>query len=300
MALHDHAIQLGDKGMRILRFPLIKLVISFSMVMLGSAIAAVLISQFHWIAGVESYENWVKELTAMFFQPILALLAYWLFVGLFEGRPLTELNRGILKFSAWGVLLGFGFISIIMGLIALFGGYSVDGINDQHQWLSLLSMAVIAGVLEEILLRGIFFRMVEELLGTWWSVVLSALLFGFLHIWNPNATVISSLSIALTAGVVLALLYAITRNLWIVIGMHFAWNFTLGWVYSAPVSGGEAQGILQSNLDGPAWMTGGDFGPEASIITMVVFSLFGLYLIFRTIRSGQVIQPMWKMKKKNL
>ena len=146
------------------------------------------------------------------------------------------------------------------------------------------------------MLRGYFFRIVEEGLGTWISVGISALLFGFLHAGNPNASWVSSVSIALTAGVVLALLFVITRNLWIVIGMHLAWNFTLGGLYSAPISGGAAKGLLNGNLDGPELLTGGDFGPEASVITVAVFCLFSVYLILKTIKSNQVVKPFWRRK----
>jgi membrane protease YdiL (CAAX protease family) len=128
-------------------------------------------------------------------------------------------------------------------------------------------------------------------------VILSALIFGFLHIWNPNATLFSSVSIALTAGVILAMLYVITRRLWVPIGLHIGWNLTLGGVYGAPVSGGEPGGIVVSDFTGPDWLTGGAFGPEASIITLCVFSLFGAYLIRKSIIDKSWVPPMWRRKK---
>jgi membrane protease YdiL (CAAX protease family) len=211
-----------------------------------------------------------------------------------EGRPVTELSKGIVKYNILGIGIGVTFISMIMGILALLGLYRIDGLNANSAVLQILYMSLVAGVVEEILLRGYFFRFVEEALGTWLSVALSALLFGFLHAWNPNASFIISLSIALTAGVVLALLFAITRNLWIVIGMHYAWNFTLGGVYGAPVSGGEAQGFFNGILEGPELLTGGEFGPEASVITVVVFSILAVYLVFRATKSNKVVKPFWK------
>jgi membrane protease YdiL (CAAX protease family) len=132
--------------------------------------------------------------------------------------------------------------------------------------------------------------------GTWLSVAFSALLFGFGHIWNPNATLFSSLSIALTAGVILAMLFVITRQLWVPIGLHIGWNFTLGAVYGAPVSGMEASGLLNASFPGPDWLTGGSFGPEASVITVGVFTVLAVYLINRSKKEKSWVKPMWRQK----
>ena len=299
MALYQHALNLNEKTMRVIRFPLIRMIIALVffgvLVSLGAIIADFLKSG---DADVNSHKALYAALEVLL-QVSAGLLAYWLFVSLIEGRVASELNQKVIRNLFPGLALGFVFISLIMGIMALFGSYRMTGANLDHKIVSIFWMSVSAGIIEELLLRGIFFRLVEELTGTWISVMISALLFGFLHIWNPNATILSSLSIALTAGVVLALLYAITRNLWIVIGMHFAWNFTLGGIYGAPVSGGAVQGLFKSEFSGQEWITGGAFGPEASVITMVTFTLFGLWLVFRTIRVQQVIPPLWSKKKKN-
>lgn len=296
MALHHYSIKVSATGMKILRFPLTRLIIAFCILFAGGALAALLVDLFSNLFSKEVFDE-MEPVFSTIFQCGFALLGYWIFVSLFDGRPTTELSSGVFKKSGSGILLGVGFISLIMAILALLGYYKIDGQNQDAAILLIFLMSVQAGIVEEIFMRGYFFRIVEEGLGTWWSVIFSALLFGFLHAWNPNASFISSISIALTAGVVLALLYAITRNLWIVIGMHFAWNFTLGGIYGAPVSGTDARGFFNGILDGPEWLTGGDFGPEASVITMVVFSLFGIFLVFKTIQAKQVKLPMWRRNK---
>lgn len=296
MALYHHSIKVSERGMKVLRFPLTRLVIALCILFVGSALAGLIVEGLLVPFGKEVYDE-MKPVLSTIFQCGFALLGYWVFVSLFDGRPTTELSTGFFKQSGLGILLGFGFISLIMVILAILGYYRIDGQNPDSAILLIFLMSVQAGIIEEIFMRGYFFRIVEEGLGTWWSVILSALLFGFLHAWNPNASFISSISIALTAGVVLALLYAITRNLWIVIGMHFAWNFTLGGIYGAPVSGSDAKGFFNGIIEGPEWLTGGDFGPEASVITMVVFSLFAIYLIFKTITAKQVKLPMWRKNK---
>jgi hypothetical protein len=70
--------------------------------------------------------------------------------------------------------------------------------------------------------------------------------------------------------------YLLTRRLWLAMGIHSGWNFTQGWIFSVPVSGGKApEGLLLTTRHGPEWLTGGAFGLEASAVAMVVATLAG-------------------------
>ena len=89
-------------------------------------------------------------------------------------------------------------------------------------------LAVLLMAWEELRDRGILFRLLEQNLGTWGALGLSAVAFGFSHWKNPGATWWSSLAIALEGGVLLAALYAATRSLWIPIGVHWSWNLFEG------------------------------------------------------------------------
>jgi uncharacterized protein len=130
--------------------------------------------------------------------------------------------------------------------------------------------AMAAAIGEEIVFRGVIFRIIEEGMGTLAAIVLSALLFGLVHAANPGATPVSTAAIALEAGVLLGIGYAATRTLWFPIGMHIGWNFPEGGIFSAAVSGGESHGLLNFPLTGPTILTGGAFGPEASIVAVMV------------------------------
>ncbi len=294
MALHHHSIQLGDKGMRIIRFPLFRLVIAFCFILLSATVAHYLAEGVFALTGKEA-DSILKPALEAIFLSIFSILFYSIYVALFEGRPTTELSKSsFIPQLGLGLLLGFAFISIIILIISIFGGYKIIGFNSPSVMLPVLIMAVRAGVFEEILTRAALFRIVEDGLGTWWSVLISALIFGFLHIWNPNATVFSSLSIAMTAGVVLALFYVLTRKLWIPIGIHIAWNFTLGGIYGAAVSGGAEKGLIDAEISGSELLTGGAFGPEASIITVIFFIIIGAILTYKVIKKGAVVKPMWK------
>jgi len=143
------------------------------------------------------------------------------------------------------------------------------------------------------LVRGILFRIMEEALGTWLALILSALLFGLMHIANPNATLWGALAIAIEAGIMLAAAFVFTRRLWLAIGIHFAWNFVQGGIFGVAVSGNGVQGLLQSTLSGPPLLSGGAFGAEASIFAVIVCLAAGVYLTRAAWKKGNLIQPFW-------
>lgn len=295
MKVHWLAIRMPDKGMKVLRFPLTRFVLAIMFFLAFMSLAKALDV---WISEdlLQAASSQMKESFRLGLYCSLAWAGYALYCATVEGRRVSELDphKGFLQ-AIYGLLLGFGFISLIILIMWATGCYHVSGLRSMSVLLPVIFMAVQAGIVEEILSRGIIFRIAEEGIGTWWSMVFSALLFGFGHIANPNATIFSSVSIALTAGVILALLYVITRQLWIPIGLHIGWNFTLGGIYGAPVSGLNFDGLLNASFSGPDWLTGGAFGPEASAITVIVFLVFGAFLIRKSIRDKSYVKPMWRI-----
>lgn len=197
--------------------------------------------------------------------------AYALLVRGLEHRHAREIGirRGIGPLGI-GVLVGAGLMGSVylalwaLGLARFDAGTGWSGIE-----VGLVS-ALTAAVFEELLLRAVLFRILEELGGTTIAVILSAIIFGALHGANPGATPFSVLAIAIEAGILLALAYALTRNLWLAVGIHMGWNFTEGSIFGAEVSGTkEAHSLLSAPLTGPELLTGGAFGPEASIVSLV-------------------------------
>jgi hypothetical protein len=118
--------------------------------------------------------------------------------------------------------------------------------------------------------------------------------FGLAHIMNPGATWFAAVAIAFEAGILLGGAYMLTRRLWLAIGLHAGWNFTQGWIFSVPVSGGKApEGLLLVQRHGPEWLTGGAFGLEASAVAMVVATSAGCVLLWLAHRRGRFVAPMW-------
>lgn len=162
-------------------------------------------------------------------------------------------------------------------------------------WTAWWTLGVVAGISEEIMLRGVVFRLAESWLGTWWAVLGSGLVFGLLHLGNPHATLVGALAVAIEAGLSLALLYAWTRSLWVVMGAHAAWNLMEGPVFGLVVSGSSAQGhgLLVTRLAGPDLLTGGPFGIEASLVSVLTWSVLTCWLAWRIHRSGTAVRPVW-------
>ncbi|HEY2345312.1 MAG TPA: CPBP family intramembrane glutamic endopeptidase [Xanthomonadaceae bacterium] len=231
-----------------------------------------------------------------FGRAIPPLLAYLVLVKGIERRPLAEFARDRwLRHSATGLFAGALLFSAVVGELWLLGSYHVLGFNlHAHWWIALITVGVGAGIGEEIMFRGALYRIVEEGLGTWGALVISALAFGFIHIQNPGATVWSSSAIAIEAGLLFGLLYHVTRSLPICMGLHASWNFMQGTVYGIPVSGTAADGFLVSTRTGPTWLSGGAFGAEASVIALLMCSVCTLALLWLAVRRGSIVPPAWK------
>jgi uncharacterized protein len=213
---------------------------------------------------------------------VLAVFVYAWTVRWSECRaPVEVAAKGATARIGLGVLIGVGWFAAVIVNIAFLRGYRVDGFGSAAGAAGLFGFMAAAAVTEELMFRGVLFRLIEERTGTWIALVLTSVLFGLWHLLNPDATLWGAVAIAIEAGGTLAAAYAATRNLWVPIGLHFGWNFAAAGIFSTEVSGnGSTHGLLDGATSGPALLTGGDFGPEGSVyavgfcvVTAVVFLL---------------------------
>lgn len=223
------------------------------------------------------------------------LFAYFVVVRLVERRWPAEMAwRTLLPHALAGLAMGIVLLGVVMGVLWLTGSYHVLGTGGPVHWLgAILTVGLGAGISEEIFFRGALYRMVEEGLGTWLALLVSALAFGAVHLHNPNATLWSGLAIAIEAGILFGLVYHVTRSLWVCMGLHAAWNIMEGPVFGTSVSGLAPHGWLHSSMTGPDWLSGGPFGPEASVVTPVCSLLLALVFLVIALRRGSIVPPFW-------
>lgn len=138
----------------------------------------------------------------------------------------------------------------------------------------------VAAMLEEIFFRGFLFQRVEEVVGSFWALVAVSTLFGGLHLFNQGAGPLTVISVTLI-GALWTAVFVASRNLWVVGFHHFAWNLAI-FCSGVSLSGLEEwrqQAPFETIVRGSVWMTGGSFGPENSILTIVLVgvALVGLW-----------------------
>ncbi len=218
------------------------------------------------------------------------LLIYWLFVRWMEHRPVHELSlaRAPLAIPT-GVLIGLGLFTTTIAILSLMGIAHVGAFNPGQALLAAINMAILSAIGEEIIFRGVVYRIFEEMFGTFIALVVSAGFFGLIHMGNRGATVTSGIAIALEAGLLLAASYALVRNLWLPIGLHFGWNFAESGIFGSVVSGKAFKGLFSTTLTGPDMLTGGTFGPEASVVAVAVCAAAALVILVIAVRRGEWI-----------
>jgi len=273
---------------RLIRTPIVTLPIAAAFMAMASYIGTTL-------AGAVGAER--SGTGAIIGAGIVALafvIAYATFTRLIERRPVNEFGlRGWYLELGAGLLIGAALMAAVVAVMAAGGAYRIIGTRPFEAVYPAIGIAIVSGVTEEIMLRGLFFRIVEQWLGSWIALILSAALFGALHLGNPDATLLAGAAIAIEAGVMLAALFMVTRRLWAVIGLHAAWNFTQGGIFGISVSGFEMDGLLRPAIAGPEWLTGGEFGAEASLPAVIVCTGFGVATLLVARRRGCFVKPFW-------
>lgn len=211
------------------------------------------------------------------------LAAYLTGVRWIERRPPHELihRRGGIEFAA-GLGAGMGLFATVMLVLRIAGVYHFTGWGTVAPLAAGFVASLLAAVLEEIIFRGFLFRLLEKLTGMWGALTITSILFGAAHAANKGATIGSSIAIALEAGVLLGAAFALTGRLWLPIGLHLGWNFTEGPIFGMAVSGGAQKGsLLTGELHGSNLLTGGAFGPEASIVAVFVCLIAAVVLLWK-------------------
>ena len=197
-------------------------------------------------------------------------------------------GRGALGRMFWvGSLWGFLAVVALIGLIMAARGLSIGGLAihgaDLARYLVLWTIAFIGvGLYEEVYFRGYALYALWTGIGFWRGAILLSVLFGAIHFFlKPMENVFDLASVSLL-GLFLCLTLRRTGSLWFAIGFHFAFDWAALFVFGAPNTANQGRPLEGRLLDvhytGPAWLTGGPLGIEASVMVFIVIA--ALYLIF--------------------
>ena len=226
---------------------------------------------------------------------IFLLIFLYVFVfKIYERRIITELairyawKENIIGFITGGLLVG-----CIILVFMVTGNIAFSIVNPLSVIFKPLILLVLLALLEEIIFRGIIYRITEQSLGTWLALIISAMLFGIGHITNSHADFLGILSVAV-AGIFLGVLYTLKSRLWYPIAVHIGWNF-FQYFFGLPISGkDDFVYFMDAHREGPAWYAGGDFGIENSILTVILILGFSIFLFYRARQQDRIIKPFWK------
>ena len=269
--------------------PVVRIVFAIFLVGVAVAVAQVAVKLLRDALSLGGAVPTAYYLVYLIVSVLAAYLTYWAYVRGVEKRSVTELSgAGAPRELGIGALVGLGMVVAIVGTLWLLGYYQITGVNAWTVTFVLLANDGAGAFVEEIILRGIIFRVTEEKLGTWMALGISIVLFSLLHLTSPGATVMSTLVVGLEAGILLSAAYVLTRRLWLAIGIHFAWDFSQDYVFG--VSRG-ADGLVRAQLTGPASLSGGSAGIEGSILALILCLLVSAYLLVRSAQKGNIVRP---------
>jgi membrane protease YdiL (CAAX protease family) len=246
--------------------PVLRIVLGVVAVMLPISLTLALI---HALVPQPLRVVWPMPLAAL-----LSFLSYRLFTTRIEKRLPTELAfPGAAREVGAGIGLGAALGLAVAGVLAVAGAFVITGSSAGWEFLiKCLPEQIMVATFEELMFRAVLFRIVEQRWGTRTALAVSFVLFALVHLQNDN---ISALAV-LNTGVVSVTLcgaYMLTRRVWLPIGIHFGWNFLYDGFFAVPLSGHAARGWLQVSLPGPEWLTGGAYGVEASVVTLLVWGV---------------------------
>ena len=188
-----------------------------------------------------------------------------------DGESLSFGGKARMMGVGWAVSV-VNFSAIIVCLF-LCGCYHIVNVEfDVASQLSWLSLFLLVGVVEEVIFRGILFRLIADKWNIAVGLTTSSLLFGLAHLGNPGATLWAALAIALASGWLFGMAYAYHQTIWVPVGMHWAWNYLEGGVFGCAVSGTplDYRPLITPRISGTDLLSGGAFGPETSIICVAI------------------------------
>lgn len=244
------------------------------------------------VASLAKPDSYVFEFIYRGLTTALLIAGYWwMSTRLDRARVEPLAYQGLSTDVAWrrqsvvGFAYGALLVSLAVAIMAVAGDVSFS-LQFSARTLGMaaaqLLIFALAAMLEEVAFRGYPFHRLVEGTGPVGAILIANILFGALHMGNPNFTGFAMFN-TFFVGVPFAIAYLLTRALWLPWGFHWGWNFTLGVLYGLPVSGVDFSGPIKGSASGPDWLTGGQYGIEAgaSGTAVILVGLAGIFWVAR-------------------
>lgn len=221
---------------------------------------------------------------------ILVLLgSYFFLFRLYDQRKITELSlKHLPKEMFGGFLSGFLTISLSIFILYLLGYYQVISITTTNYPVKLFTTLLVAALIEDLLHRGLIVREMENWLGTHVAIVIGMVV-ELQHIFNPHSNLFSFFYY-LIWGFSMAMMFIYTKRIWLPYFFHIGWNFAQPF-YGSNLTGLDNMGsIIQSEFNGPEFLTGGAVGIEDSIFTALFLLFIGITLYYLAKKEGKIVK----------
>jgi len=281
----------GNVFFRILNFPVIQILIAIILVNVPTFIFRS-ITQFI-LSSLSINNDAVTSVVIFLVRVFTVYFAYSLFVKFFEKRKAQEIsiNSKSIKDIFWGSLLGLIGITTVLVLMWITGNFTIIGVNGSATLFQSFLYHSFFAFLQDIVYYAIIFRILEKWIGSWSAIVIASFIFGFKHLLFPGYTLWSVIAQSFEAGILFSALYIFSRNIWLIFGFHVIWNFI---EYGFILGFSDMIPLFNSKFSGSSLITGMPVGPEASLLTFIIFTSVGLYFLRVAYKKGNFILPSWK------
>jgi uncharacterized protein len=217
-----------------------------------------------------------------------AAVANALAMRIWEHRSLIDVgfqwNSASVRNLLIGLGGGIGSALIVLLAPAAEGAATFEKAPSQGDWtaaLFLLALLVFGAIGEEMLFHGYAFQVLMAALGPFATILPVSVVFALMHGRNQNITTLALVNTGLW-GVLFGFAFWRSGDLWLPIGLHLGWNWTLP-LFGANLSGFtmNVTGHVMRWRPGQEWLGGGAYGPEASPLTSAVLVVLFLWLMWK-------------------
>ncbi|HUZ61159.1 MAG TPA: CPBP family intramembrane glutamic endopeptidase [Hanamia sp.] len=272
---------------------------------IGIGVIILLVAAIEWlrssILDKTNLPDDIKALMVSVAEAFIATTGYIFLFRMYDKRPIYELSASTFFNNATvGFLTGISLQSLFILIIYLTGTFLIVNINPVSALISPFAFALTAGFVAEIIIIGIVFRLLEQQTGTIMALFIFIILFAILHINVKGATLISVGATAMQAGLLLPAAYVYRRNLWLPIFLHFGWDFAEPGIFGGiNPSDSMTHGLLTSKIAGNSLFTGGETGPQDSLLSLLLCLILGLIFLSLAKQKNNLVKPQWKTKATN-